>query len=303
MPYAAILAAIASVFSVEADLPLFIRCNVSSDPDSAPMKTIFRPLGMKNTYYSSQLSPAVKKKLATGYRFDGKDIGCKYHIYPEDACGASLWSTPTDFAKLLVELQLSLKNKSNKILSAKIIQQMFTPQTERDNNALGFFLEKKGDAVYFHHDGLNEGFVSDYFASVDGGRGVVIMANTDLATEIDITEEICNSVATVYGWKGFYNPVIKQEVSIPDSVLNKYVARYKFRDDQDQHIDIYLKNGKLWFNSGTPTPWQMHFINNEDFFFNEAANTSQSFTKNKEGRVDGFEIKSNGRQFKVKRVE
>jgi len=278
--------------------------DITGEPYAAYMsKTIFKPLGMKNTYYNSRLTAEPKKDMATAYRFDGQNIGCKYHIYPEDACGASLWSTPTDFAKFLLELQLSLKNKSNKILSAETIKEMFTPQTTTGHNALGFFVEQRGDATYFHHDGLNEGFVSDYFASIDGGRGVVIMANTDLATDLDITEEICNSVATVYGWKGFYTPVVKQEVKIPDSLMKKYAGRYKFREDQDQHVDIYLKNGKLWFNSGAPVAWQIHFTDIENFFFNEAANVGQSFTKDADGNVDGFMVKTPGGEFKAKRVK
>src|SRR6185437_16056961 len=136
--------------------------------------------------------------LATAYRFDGAPIGCKYHIYPENACGAGLWSTPGDMAKFIIELQLSLKNKSNKILSAATVRQMFTPGIEK-STALGFFIEQKGSQMYFHHTGLNEGFISNYYASVNDGNGVVIMANTDYLTgEKDITEELANSVATVY---------------------------------------------------------------------------------------------------------
>jgi hypothetical protein len=60
-----------------------------------------------------------------------------------------------------------------------------------------------------------------------GGRGVVIMANTDLESSSDITEEIINSVATVYNWTGFYNPVVKAEVPIPYSVFKQYTGVYK----------------------------------------------------------------------------
>jgi len=56
--------------------------------------------------------------LATGYYADGKELKGKYHIYPEQAA-AGLWTTPTDLAKYVIETQLSLQNKSNKILSEK----------------------------------------------------------------------------------------------------------------------------------------------------------------------------------------
>jgi CubicO group peptidase (beta-lactamase class C family) len=267
-------------------------------------QTIFKPLGMANTCYYSQLTGKEKKNLATAYRYDGKPIGCKYHIYPEDACGASLWSTPSDIAKLLIELQLSLQNKSNKILNPCTIHQMFTPQSEISKNASGFFIEKKGDALYFHHDGLNEGFVADYYASMKDGKGVVIMANTDLASYIDITEEITNSVATVFGWKDFYTPVVKQEINVPDSILNKYIGRYLFRDGFDQHVDIYKQDGKVWFHdSSSPIPWLMHFTSNLDFFFNEVFLNTHSFIKNTNGQVDGFIIKAADGEFKVRKIK
>jgi len=264
--------------------------------------TVFKPLGMTSTFYQSQLTVKEIKNLATAYRFDQKPIGCQYHIYPEEACGAALWSTPTDMAKFLVELQLSLKNKSNKILTGAIIDKLFTPQS-KEGNALGFFIEKKGDETYFHHDGLNEGFVADYTASLQGGKGVIIMANTDLAAYIDITEEITNSVATVYGWKGFYTPVVKHEVRVADILLKTYTGRYKFSDGNDQHVDIYLKDGKLWFHdSSSPTPWLVHFSSNTDFFFYEVLFNTHSFTKNASGKIDGFMIKASDGEFKVKKV-
>ncbi|SHM09937.1 serine hydrolase domain-containing protein [Mucilaginibacter sp. OK098] len=265
-------------------------------------QTIFKPLGMNHTFYYSQLTEKQKKNLATAYRFDGKDIGCKYHIYPEDACGASLWSTPADLAKFIIELQLSLKSRNNKILSSTTVKQMFTPQIEK-NNALGFFIEQKGSDTYFHHDGLNEGFVADYYASIKNGNGVVIMANTDLAAYIDITEEIINSVATVYKWKGFYNPVVKKEVIVPDGVLNTYCGKYKFRDDSDQSVTVFWRNGKLWFHdSSSPTPWLMHFSSNTDFFFNEIMFNIHSFMKDTHGNIDSFMIKAQDGSFKVKKV-
>ncbi|WP_295798134.1 serine hydrolase domain-containing protein [Mucilaginibacter sp.] len=265
-------------------------------------KTVFKPLAMTNTFYYSQLTGKQKNNLATAYRSDGKDIGCKYHIYPEDACGASLWTTPTDLAKFIIELQLSLENKSNKILSAATIRQMFSPQVGKDN-AAGFFIEQKGNDKYFHHDGLNEGFVADYYASVKDGNGVVIMANTDLAAYIDITEEITNSVATVYGWKGFYTPVLKKEINVPDSITNKYCGKYKFRDDSEQSVTIFKKNGKLWFHdSSSPSPWLMHFSSNTDFFFYEVVFNIHSFTSNPKGIIDGFMIKAPDGSFKVKKI-
>ncbi len=46
--------AIASVLSVDAEPPLFMRLRVSSEPDSAPMKTIRSPLSRMSCHERSE---------------------------------------------------------------------------------------------------------------------------------------------------------------------------------------------------------------------------------------------------------
>lgn len=258
-------------------------------------EAVLSPIGMKHTYFYGGLTTEAKKNLATGYRFDGKPIGCKYHIYPEDACGASLWSTPTDFAKFIIELQLSCEGKSNKVLGAKTVQQLFTPYVS-DFYGLGFFLEKKGKETYFHHTGLNEGFVSDYYASLKGGRGVVIMANSDIASFEDITEEIINSVATVYGWEGFYQPVNKKEISLTDDILSRYVGKYLFTEDSNgPSFNIFKAKGKLWFHfNDTRDNWEMHFTAPDEFFMFEAQHNNQVFLFDNKGKTTALVMKTLG---------
>jgi CubicO group peptidase (beta-lactamase class C family) len=265
-------------------------------------KTVFKPLGMNRTWYNGRLTNEAKKNLATAYRSDGKPIECKYHIYPENACGASLWSTPSDLAKFVIELELSFAGKSNRLLNSQTTKMLFTPYVS-DFYGLGFFIEKKGDEMYFHHTGLNEGFVSDYYGSMKGGRGVVIMANTDLANSLDITEEIINSVATAYNWTGFYNPVMKTEVNIPDSVFKQYAGVYKF-DGVNQTVTVYRQNGKSYFHdSSSPVPWLMHFSSDKDFFFHEIMFNNHVFVRNSTGEVDGFNIQTRDGEFKVKKIQ
>ena len=263
-------------------------------------QNVLKPLGMNDTYFYGELTANTKKRLATAYRIDGKPIGCKYHIYPEDACGASLWSTPADIARFIIDMQRSLINKSNKVVSAATAKKMVTPFVS-DFYGLGFFIEKKGEQTYFHHTGLNEGFVSDYYGSIEGGKGVVVMANADIALPSDITEEIINSVATVYGWKGFYNPVVKKTIPLPDTLRKRYTGNYKFVTN-DLTVKIFEKDKKLWFHfGGSPLPWEIHFITQNDFFFLDMP-TEQKFIINPEGRITGFEIATPDGPVSVKKI-
>jgi CubicO group peptidase (beta-lactamase class C family) len=246
-------------------------------------ETIFKPLGMKNSTY--QLKPA-SASCATAYRFDGKDIGSKYHLYPEKACGAGLWTTATDLARFVIEIQLSLLGKS-KILSRESAKLMTTPVLASSNYALGFFIERRGGARYFQHSGLNEGFSSQYYGSFESGRGVVVLINSD---NMSLLEEIVNSVATVYGWKHFYPYVPKKTVNVPDKVLDCYIGKYKFDNGETGPI-ISKKDGNLYLHDpGSPTKWRIYFTSEKEFFMLEARWANQQFFFDEHGRLQGFYI-------------
>jgi len=62
---------------------------------------------------------------------------------------------------------------------------------------------------------------------MEGGNGVVAMVNSD---NVAITEEIINSAAEVYKWKGFYNPLQRPKIiSVQRNILENYVGEYKFK--------------------------------------------------------------------------
>ncbi|MEO6229569.1 MAG: hypothetical protein ABIP10_05540, partial [Ferruginibacter sp.] len=106
---------------------------------------------MSNSFYT-QPPPADKENLlATGYYNDGKEVKGKYHIYPEEAA-AGLWTNPTDLAKYIIETQLSLQGKSNKVLSPETTRLRLTPYID-SSASLGVFIIKKGNEKYFNHDG------------------------------------------------------------------------------------------------------------------------------------------------------
>ena len=52
---------------------------------------------------------------------------------------------------------------------------------------------------YFQHSGGNEGFRCQYYGSLSGGNGLVVMVNSDNGA---IIQEIVNSIARVYQFRG-----------------------------------------------------------------------------------------------------
>ncbi len=159
---------------------------------------VLKPMGMLNSTY---VQPPVNKKpeqLATGYKANKankKEIEGKYHIYPEQAA-AGLWTNPTDLAHYIIETQLSLAGKSNKVLSQAMTKLRLTPYLD-ENAALGVFITQRGSTKTFGHGGGNEGFRCQYYGTLEGGSGVVVMVNSDNGA---ILQELINSVALVYKW-------------------------------------------------------------------------------------------------------
>src|SRR6187431_318400 len=152
-----------------------------------------------------QQPPTATTNLATGYYGNGKPVTGKYHVYPEQAA-AGLWTTPTDLAKYIIECQLALEGRSKKVLSQAMMKKRLTPYID-SNSALGVFIENKNGQLYFNHNGGNEAFLCTSYGSMQGGNGVVIMINGE---NFSVINELLNSVALVYDWKGFYKPTFKK---------------------------------------------------------------------------------------------
>ncbi|MEO8821741.1 MAG: serine hydrolase domain-containing protein, partial [Ginsengibacter sp.] len=109
------------------EISQLILQDITGQPyDKYMWQNVLKPMGLIHSFYT-QPPPADKLGLlATGYYNDGKEVKGEYHIYPEQAA-AGLWTNPTDLAHYVIETQLSLEGKSNKVLSQKMTKRMLTP--------------------------------------------------------------------------------------------------------------------------------------------------------------------------------
>jgi len=260
-------------------------------------KNIFKPLKMNNSTY--EINP-IQRDCATAYRYDGKTIDCKYHLYPEKACGAALWTTATDLAKFVLAIQLSLQDHSSKVLSKETAELMLTPYLKSANYGFGFFIRKKGNDFYFEHSGLNEGFSSQYYGSMKNGNGVVVLVNSD---NTEFKDEVVNSVATAYSWKKVYDFVSKKIIGVADTITNKYVGKYKF-ENANAGPTIAKENGSLYLiDPNSPTKWKMYFTSEKEFFMLAAKWANQQFIIDENGKVKGFYILGDNYKTTVNKIE
>lgn len=216
---------------------LILMDNSNSSYENFLNTNIFTPLEMNNSFYSIEFDK-YPQDLAYGHSENGKPLKNNYNIYPESAA-AGLWTTPTDLAKLIIDVQLSLKADTGKILSRQSMEELIEPSLKNSNSVLGLFTENKNGELYLQHSGSNRGFRGKLYFSAENGNGVVIMVN---GTNSEIIEEIIRSVVSVYNWAGFKKLVVSTELNLDDIDLSKYIGTYIL---ENREVNVSLKKGQL----------------------------------------------------------
>jgi CubicO group peptidase (beta-lactamase class C family) len=159
---------------------------------------VLLPAGMTSSTYEQPLPVPLRDSLPSGYYADGTPVPGGHHIYPEIAAGG-LWTTPSDLARFLIELQLSLRGESNRILSRENAELALT-EVKRDYG-LGFDLWVHRGQPYFGHGGANDGFRGRMVAHRTAGYGVVILTNSD--NGLELARAIVQLIGEREGWPGY----------------------------------------------------------------------------------------------------
>lgn len=202
-------------------------------------KTVLKPLGMAHSGYLQPLPPEKANTAASGHLASGMVIAGKYHTYPEMAA-AGLWTTAGDLARFFIEIQLSLKGKSNAVLSQQMTQQMLSSQYP-GQASLGLFNTWKGDQHYFGHNGGNEGFRCIVTVHADKGYGAAIMTNSD--NGYGLYNEIINGIANIYKWDKYLKTPYER-VTLSEDKLNALRGVYSI--DSDHMAVVSATKGKLF---------------------------------------------------------
>jgi CubicO group peptidase (beta-lactamase class C family) len=265
---------------------------------------VLRPLGMTRSTFEQPLPASFDRNAARAHSGQGKAMGAKWHIYPEQAA-AGLWTTPSDLARIIIEVQRSATGQSNRVLSRAIVQEMLSPVGVGDY-AVGFAIQKMGQGWYFAHGGSNWGFRGTLLAHKVKGYGLVIMTNADQGGSV--ANELSRRIQRVYEWdsfaepapRGYRPPVARTEITVAESVLRGYVGEYQLSPQFS--ITITLEDGRL---QGQPTgqPKVPLFAEAPDKFFLRVADAQISFTRTPTGDVAGLILHQGGRDQPGRKVK
>jgi CubicO group peptidase (beta-lactamase class C family) len=169
-------------------------------------RLVLGPVGMKRSTYEQHLPPGLLADVAIPYDKHGKEIVGGPHVYPEMAA-AGLWSTPSDLARLGIEVQNALAGKSNLVLSTAMTREMLTPVTTADMRkdslddwALGWTISGSATHPYAYKGGADEGYRA-MMVFYNQGDGAVVMTSGDGGAVLN--QEILLSIAHEYNWPDY----------------------------------------------------------------------------------------------------
>lgn len=173
--------------------------------DQIMRSAVLDPLGMTRSTFEQPLPPARDLESSRAHDGAGKSLGPKWHVYPEQAA-AGLWTTPTELAYFVIEIQKAVQNDLNegRVLPSALAREMITP-TGMGPFGLCLEIQNKGQGWYFSHSGSNWGFRCEFIGHFRKGYGVVVMTNGD--NGLPLIAEIEARVANAYGWDSLDKPL------------------------------------------------------------------------------------------------
>ena len=201
---------------------------------------VFEPLGMTRTTFVTPLPPALLTNAAMGHRTDGT-VDAEVRRWIGHMAAGGLWTTATDYAAFVIELQRTLRGESDLVLDRELAGLMVQPH-DASEYGLGVFLrEPKGERRYVGHIGDGPGFVGGFTADTLGDHGVVVLTNGQGG--INLVREIRRGVASVYNWPDNLPPELTT-VTLDPELLEKTAGRYRL--GFDQAVTLEYSADALW---------------------------------------------------------
>jgi len=212
---------------------------------------IFSPLGLKNTTMIQPNEKGFLTNIASVHDKDGKVIKTGLPITPQ--VGASgLWSTPTDLAKIAIEMQNALLNKNNKVISHNVAKKA-TAVTALKNAVGGWSYGWQKSFGYNNYDwftcnGSNTGVGGTVMGTMKDGNGFAFLANGEKPNRFPVMGATQKTILSVMNWEG--KTMNEKTQEIPASLKKQLIGTYDdFLFAQGMETKIIEKNNRLYVES------------------------------------------------------
>ena len=255
--------------------------DVTGEPFARYMQhAVLDPMGMKDSTFDSPLPERWARRAAMSYADGTTGTPPQKFVEPNLAAGG-LWTTPTDLAKFLIEIQREYAGKSQKVLNRQMVHAMLTPDDHLvQPRRWGLGIEVGGHLgdPYMRHEG-SAYFQDDMIAYVHG-PGIVVM--TSGGGGGTLAEEILRSAANVYGFPDF-RPQHRTAVELASSTLPKYVGTYGY-------LKVTLGQGFLTAQIPAGAPPQRLYAASPKHFFVLEGPQELAFHMDGQGQMTGVDF-------------
>ncbi len=241
---------------------------------------VLDPIGMVRSNHQQPLPDDLSSNAARGYEPTNEQVLGRWRIYPEHAA-AGMWSTPTDLAKLIVELQQTCAGLSARTLSQELSCEMVSRQFE--NRGLGFEAGGDGDWRFFRLEGHGNNYLTDMFAYVTQGMGAVVMTNSSHGE--GVKAHILRAIASEYGWPDLL-PETVDVVLLSEARLNEIAGTYSFRG-RDRVLRV--EDGSL-IQSSEGSPDQRILALSDSLLVSETFGFRYGVDRNDAGEILGLTL-------------
>jgi len=214
-------------------------------------KHIFAPLGLKNTTMIQPNEKGFLTNVALVHDKDGKVIKTGLPITPQVG-PSGLWSTPTELAKITIEIQNALRNKNNKIISHNVAKKL-TEVTVLKNAVGGWSYGWQKSFGYNNYDwfacnGSNTGVGGNVMGTMKDGNGFAFLANGEKPNRFPVMGQTQRTILKLMNWNGDFHIEETQEIS--SSLKEKLIGTYDdFLYGQKMETKIVERNNRLYVES------------------------------------------------------
>jgi len=185
--------------------------------------TVLSLLGMERSFHTQPLTETLAADAASGHEPTNEQVPGRWRVYPELAA-LGMWTTPSDLARLALELQRSFSGESNAVISQSSVEEMLSQQFE--NRGLGFEVGGEGEWRFFRLEGHGNNYLSELYAYASRGMGAVVM--TSSSNGEGVKAHVLRAIAAEYGWPDLL-PDEVEVVQLPDEILEELEGRYSLR--------------------------------------------------------------------------
>lgn len=225
--------------------------------------TVLQPLGMKNSTFEQPLPPSRAAQAATPYGRNLQPIAGGARIDPS-LMAAGLWTTPSDLALYVMEVQQAKAGRSSKVLNKAMVDEMLTRCALRDHG-LGPQLGGPPGARYFSHGGDDPGF-HNRLVGYENGDGAIVMTNGDNGGIL--AAELIRTIAQTYGWAD-HRPVVRTVVPVSTEVMDGVVGTY--RSGRYSTVRVTRDGNQLFAQATGTKPVRMYPSSEKTWFFSDAS--------------------------------